>query len=98
MPLESILIDLNVCNESVYHSEEKQLEKAIVLEKERKFFPLSNLGLPAVIEVGFPPPVGILASSEAWMPGVKWNKCLFGEQLLEAIAHLSHVSGICMWM
>jgi hypothetical protein len=32
------------------------------------------------------------------MPGVKWNKCLFGEQLLEATAYLSHVTGICIWM
>lgn len=65
--------------------------KEVLSAVERRFYLV-------VIEACFPLPVWILASVEAWMPGVKWNKCLFGEQLLEATAYLSHVSGICIWL
>lgn len=94
---EIILIYLSVYVESVYHiAKEFAGRKKEVMEK--KSFMLSNADFLVVIEACFPRPVWILASVEAWMPGVKWNKCLFGEQLLEATEYLSHVSGICIWM
>lgn len=81
-----------------YHVAEGSVEKSCRSGARKKFFLLSDSGLPAVIEVSCPRPVWLLASVEAWVPGIKWNKCLFGEQLLAATAHLSHVSGICIWM
>lgn len=95
---EIILIYLCVCVESAYHiakefarRKKKSGGKEVLSAVEHRFYLV-------VIEACFPLPVWILASVEAWMPGVKWNKCLFGEQLLEATAYLSHVSGICIWL
>lgn len=97
MSREIILMYLSVYVGSAYHIAEEFTErKKKVVEK--KSFLLSTADFLVVIEACFPLPVWILASVEAWMPGVKWNKCLFGEQLLEATAYLSHVSGICIWM
>lgn len=77
---------------------EECVEDSCCSRERKKFSPLSNSGLLTVIKVSCPQPVWTLASVEAWIPGIQWNKCLFGAQLLEATAHLSCVGGICIWM